>query len=105
MIKQTQTILRLLPTNCLSVFDHFVGFARKGLETQVFPNKTSLTILYHFYFFFFFFHFFMANYKITSAKGKVRFLLPTFICINSDRFPKSSYYENICLKLKVQSEN
>ena len=35
MVKQTQTIrvnLRLLPTNCLSVFDHFVGLAFKGLK-------------------------------------------------------------------------
>ena len=27
----TQTTRRLLPTNCLSVFDHFVGLAVKGL--------------------------------------------------------------------------
>ena len=32
MIKHTQTIRRLLPTNCLSVFDHFVGLALKGLR-------------------------------------------------------------------------
>ena len=32
MVKHTQTILRLLPTNCLSVFDHFVGLALKGLK-------------------------------------------------------------------------
>ena len=25
MVKHTQTIRRLLPTNCLSVFDHFMG--------------------------------------------------------------------------------
>ena len=25
MVKHTQTIRRLLPTNCLRVFDHFVG--------------------------------------------------------------------------------
>ena len=31
MVKHTQTIRRLLPTNCLSVFDHFVGLALKGL--------------------------------------------------------------------------
>ena len=30
-VKHTQTICRLLPTNCLSVFDHFVGLVRKGL--------------------------------------------------------------------------
>ena len=32
MVKHTQTIRRLLPTNYLSVFDHFVGLALKGLK-------------------------------------------------------------------------
>ena len=32
MVKHTQTIRRLLPTNCLNVFDHFVGLALKGLS-------------------------------------------------------------------------
>ena len=27
MVKRTQTIRRLLPTNCLNVFDHFVGLS------------------------------------------------------------------------------
>ena len=36
MVKHTQTIHLLLPTNCLSVFDHFVGLALQGLETSVF---------------------------------------------------------------------
>ena len=31
MVKYTQTTRRLLPTNLLSVFDHFVGLALKGL--------------------------------------------------------------------------
>ena len=31
IVKHTQTIHRLSPTNCLSVFDHFVGLALKGL--------------------------------------------------------------------------
>ena len=31
MVKHTQAICRLLPTNCLSVFDYFVGSAFKGL--------------------------------------------------------------------------
>ena len=30
MVKHTQTIRRQQPTNCLSVFDHFVGLALKG---------------------------------------------------------------------------
>ena len=33
MVKHTQTIFWLLPTNCLSVFDHFMGLALKGLTT------------------------------------------------------------------------
>ena len=31
MVEHSQTIRRLLPTNCLSVFDHFVGLELKGL--------------------------------------------------------------------------
>ena len=31
MVKHTQTIRRLWPTNCLSVFDHFAGLVLKGL--------------------------------------------------------------------------
>ena len=32
MVKHTQTIRLLLPTNFLSVFEHFVGLALKGLK-------------------------------------------------------------------------
>ena len=32
MVKLTETIRQLLPTNCLAVFDHFVGLALKGLN-------------------------------------------------------------------------
>ena len=32
MAKHTQTIRRQKPTNCLNVFDHFVGLALKELE-------------------------------------------------------------------------
>ena len=31
MVKHAQTICRLLPTNCLTVFDYLVGLALKGL--------------------------------------------------------------------------
>ena len=31
MVKHTQEILRQQSTNCLSVFDHFIGLAPKGL--------------------------------------------------------------------------
>ena len=33
MVKHTQAIRRVLPTNCLSVFDHFVELALKGLRS------------------------------------------------------------------------
>ena len=32
MVKHTQTIRRQEPTNCLSVFDFFVGLALKGFN-------------------------------------------------------------------------
>ena len=34
MVKHTKTIHRQQPTNILSVFDHFVGFALKGLMIE-----------------------------------------------------------------------
>ena len=38
MVKHTQTIRRLLPTNCLNVLDHFVGLALTGLRIIDFPE-------------------------------------------------------------------
>ena len=35
MVKHTQTICRILLTNCLSGFDQFVGLAVKGLENNL----------------------------------------------------------------------
>ena len=35
MVRHAQTIRRLLRTNCLSVFDHLVGLALKGLNSNV----------------------------------------------------------------------
>ena len=49
MVKHTQTIRRIFPTNCLSVFDHFVGLALKGLSTLQewfsLPQKLLLLLL------------------------------------------------------------
>ena len=50
MVKYTQTICRLLPTNCLSVFDHFMGLVLERLRSFVinrkqyvyFPGHTSV---------------------------------------------------------------
>ena len=49
MVKHTQTIRRLLPTNYLSVFDHFVDLVLKRLRSLIFLvnnsiNGCSLTI-------------------------------------------------------------
>ena len=41
MLKQTQTIRREQPANCLSVFDHFVGLSRKGCIILVNMNKST----------------------------------------------------------------
>ena len=35
MVKHTQTIRRQQPTNCLSVFGHFVGLELKGLTRYI----------------------------------------------------------------------
>ena len=40
MAKHTQTICRLLSTNFLSVFDHFVGLVLEGLVVR--PQKIDL---------------------------------------------------------------
>ena len=53
MVKHTQTIRRLEPTNCLSVFDHYDGLTLKGLSfffTQSFYkafciNQTDIYLL------------------------------------------------------------
>ena len=42
MVKHTQAIRRLLRTNCLSVFDHFVALARKRLMETVRDMKEIL---------------------------------------------------------------
>ena len=34
MVKHIQTIRRPLPTNCLTVFEHFVCLALKGLSVE-----------------------------------------------------------------------
>ena len=39
MVKLTQRIRQLLPTNCLSVFENFVGLDLKGLITVIYPQS------------------------------------------------------------------
>ena len=42
MVKHTQTIRWQIPTNCLSVFDHFVGLAIKGLKHVMMLNVAMI---------------------------------------------------------------
>ena len=44
MVKCTQTIFRVLPTNCLSVFDEFIGLVHKGLR---FCQQNQLLYIFH----------------------------------------------------------
>ena len=45
MVKHTQTIRRQKPTNCLSVFDHFVGLALKVLiQLCHFPSLITIPV-------------------------------------------------------------
>ena len=45
MIKHTQILRQLLPTNCLNVFDHFMGLALKGLRTFLASETTVAAVL------------------------------------------------------------
>ena len=47
MFKHTQTICRLLLTNCLSVFDHFMGLTLKGLTIGLKNLRKSVNQKYH----------------------------------------------------------
>ena len=59
MVKHTQMIRRKLTTNCLSVFDHFVGLAVKGLnesveclqvtQPQILPKKKNEIVFKYFF--------------------------------------------------------
>ena len=47
MVRHAKTILRLLPTNYLSVFDHFAGLSLKGLslnKNDPFNHKFAKTL-------------------------------------------------------------
>ena len=44
MVKHTQTICSPFPKNCLIVFDHFEGLARKGLGWQKAQKRQTIWI-------------------------------------------------------------
>ena len=41
MVKHTQTIWQQNSTNCLNVFDHFVGLALKELTSEISTNGSQ----------------------------------------------------------------
>ena len=43
MVKHPQTNRQQKPTNCLSVFDHFVGLAPKGSRKDSVQHKTPIS--------------------------------------------------------------
>ena len=45
MVRHAQTIRWLLPTDCLSVFDHFVGLAFKGLNVVFVYNGLKQNLM------------------------------------------------------------
>ena len=48
MVKHTQAMRLQQPTNCLSVFDHFVGLVLKGLNIFIFEVFVSFERCYIF---------------------------------------------------------
>ena len=44
MVKHAQTIRWQQPTNCLSVFDHFLGLALKGLTLNIFSLNRTVSV-------------------------------------------------------------
>ena len=44
MIKHTQAIPRQHPTNCSTVFDHFVGLALKGLVYLIYLTRQIVVL-------------------------------------------------------------
>ena len=82
MVKHTQTIRQLLPTNCLSGFDHFVGFTLKRVKDfclimydikSLVENCISVNLFvffcvipcyyyYYYYYYYYFYYYFYCYY-------------------------------------------
>ena len=48
MDKLIKTISRLLPTNCLRVFDHFIGLTLKGLTYDKLIHSRTIFLIQNF---------------------------------------------------------
>ena len=44
MVKHLKQFVGNLPTNCLSVFDHFVGLALKGLSIGIYMGQSMFGV-------------------------------------------------------------
>ena len=72
MVNHIQTIRRLLAMNCLSVFDHFIGLAFKGLNTL--PGFSATGILQKY------------NFFIRTSKNLMRLIFLLFVKIFIPKF-------------------
>ena len=77
MVKHTQTICWLLPTNCLSVFDHFVGMVLMRLM-----NSTMIILINEFL------------VKMSKENKNKTFLLSNFNLLNNDIRPPANEFLN-----------
>ena len=77
MVKHTQTIRRLFPKNCLSVFDQFVGLAPKGLNSD-YGNQQICDL-------------FIPNISLTGIFNKVSLKTNSQFLINENSKSESKY--------------
>ena len=82
MVKHAQTVRRLLPTNCLSVFEHFMGLALKGLTTYFLLDKCSFNPKFFF------------KSKNSLINIKLTAILTSLSCKSACTTPKKSKMDN-----------
>ena len=101
MVKHTQTIHRQQPTNCLSMCDHFVELAVKGLKMLIAQERSSCKFLKNnleclsfwstYIFYTFAFNFFLkkdgSNKKMKKkCLGKLLLMLANWLCFRRFQF-------------------
>ena len=73
MVKYTQTIRRLQPTNYFSVFNHFLGLALKGLSIICNQFQTNIPFLSPF----------LPTVMSYFSLGVISVFFVAFLCIRS----------------------
>ena len=86
MVKHTQTIIGEQLTNCLNVFDHFLGLMLKGLDYYCFETQNSLVYI--------FWDVLLNSFRTMDNLQK----LETFFVA-----PKFSWFEKVFLKRNNQN--